>query len=559
MKTKRFFAMLLMSMLLLGVLAPLLISSIAAVTPGELVSFGMYPQSKVTNPALITQLDAFGAQDDVSWGGERYAFMGDDWFLYEPIEWRVLDVDGSSAYLLADKVLDAKAYHSATANVSFTNTAICLWLNGAFAQHAFGPTGYIQQNYDGTYVSLPSSSDVHEAAYGFANNQSRMAEPTEYAVAANVYLSGTSTQWWLYSAYTSSCGSTVGYIDYNGDMQNKPLLFSNPMINDSRMGVRPVIKVDPNAIYTVTYNANGGINPPAAQTKIHGVPLTLTTDEPTRDGYIFLGWSEDPIADDYEHLPGGTYTADANTTLYAVWEPVGYQLRFFYGNGTLPKLWDAWHDTDFYLNTVLTLTPYTHPGCELLGWSHTPGTAAAQYLPNGVVRPNSNADYYAVWRFSRDVNTGENVSVTPADAFDPDTEMRVSVTGSGTIVGAPADQPALVVKYNITFYIGTTVTQPNTPVTVRLSVPDAYFAEGGLAGDLIVVHKGEEIRPGIEWIDGKCYVVFQANSFSEYAIVRAAKNTAPLSKGIFGTNAKWTGAWWHYILFFFFGFIWMWF
>jgi len=32
------------------------------------------------------------------------------------------------------------------------------------------------------------------------------------------------------------------------------------------------------------------------------------------------------------------------------------------------------------------------------------------------------------------------------------------------------------------------------------------------------------------------------------------------AKGIFGTNAKWTGAWWHYVLFFLgFGFIWMWF
>jgi len=34
----------------------------------------------------------------------------------------------------------------------------------------------------------------------------------------------------------------------------------------------------------------------------------------------------------------------------------------------------------------------------------------------------------------------------------------------------------------------------------------------------------------------------------------------PIKPGIFGTNAKWYGAWWHYLLFFFcFGFIWMWF
>ena len=40
--------------------------------------------------------------------------------------------------------------------------------------------------------------------------------------------------------------------------------------------------------------------------------------------------------------------------------------------------------------------------------------------------------------------------------------------------------------------------------------------------------------------------------------VTATYKDAP--KGIFGTNPKWNGAWWHYLLFFFcFGFIWMWF
>ena len=39
-----------------------------------------------------------------------------------------------------------------------------------------------------------------------------------------------------------------------------------------------------------------------------------------------------------------------------------------------------------------------------------------------------------------------------------------------------------------------------------------------------------------------------------------ANSQPPPAKGIFGTNAKWYGAWWHYLLFFFcFGFIWMWF
>ena len=38
------------------------------------------------------------------------------------------------------------------------------------------------------------------------------------------------------------------------------------------------------------------------------------------------------------------------------------------------------------------------------------------------------------------------------------------------------------------------------------------------------------------------------------------ENSKPPAKGIFGTNAKWHGAWWHYLLFFAgFGFLWMWF
>jgi len=42
--------------------------------------------------------------------------------------------------------------------------------------------------------------------------------------------------------------------------------------------------------------------------------------------------------------------------------------------------------------------------------------------------------------------------------------------------------------------------------------------------------------------------------------VKDASYVPPPSKGIFGTNPKWDGAWWHYILFFLcFGFIWMWF
>jgi len=77
---------------------------------------------------------------------------------------------------------------------------------------------------------------------------------------------------------------------------------------------------DPPTSYTVTYNANGGISPPEEQTKTQDVILTLSNDEPTRDGYTFKGWATNANATTAQYQPGGSYTANASVTLYAVWE-----------------------------------------------------------------------------------------------------------------------------------------------------------------------------------------------------------------------------------------------
>ena len=71
-------------------------------------------------------------------------------------------------------------------------------------------------------------------------------------------------------------------------------------------------------LYTITYNANGGSGAPAAQTKTYGVNLTLSSTRPTRTGYTFLGWSTSSGATSATYSAGGTFTSNANTTLYAV-------------------------------------------------------------------------------------------------------------------------------------------------------------------------------------------------------------------------------------------------
>ncbi len=72
--------------------------------------------------------------------------------------------------------------------------------------------------------------------------------------------------------------------------------------------------------YTVSYDANGGSGAPAAQLKTPGEALTLSSAVPTREGYSFLGWAESSGAAEARYLPGGSFTADADTVLYAVWQ-----------------------------------------------------------------------------------------------------------------------------------------------------------------------------------------------------------------------------------------------
>lgn len=72
--------------------------------------------------------------------------------------------------------------------------------------------------------------------------------------------------------------------------------------------------------YTVSYNANGGSGAPSSQTKTYGVTLTLSSTKPTRTNYNFKGWGTSASATTVSYNAGGSYTANASITLYAIWE-----------------------------------------------------------------------------------------------------------------------------------------------------------------------------------------------------------------------------------------------
>ena len=74
--------------------------------------------------------------------------------------------------------------------------------------------------------------------------------------------------------------------------------------------------------YTVSYNANGGTFSGSSTTRYYNESYTLTSIEPTRSNYDFLGWSTSSTATTANYSSGATVpasTSTSNITYYAVW------------------------------------------------------------------------------------------------------------------------------------------------------------------------------------------------------------------------------------------------
>ena len=171
------------------------------------------------------------------------------------------------------------------------------------------------------------------------------------------------------------------------------------------------------ATYTVSYDANGGTGAPGRQTKTYGVTLTLTTIQPTRRNYLFLGWSKDRNATSASYSAGGSYTDNADVTLYAVWryDPETYTIRYDANDGTgAPASQTKTYGVPLTLSAVKPM----RAGYEFLGWSTDPTTMLTNYAPGERYTDEASVTLYAVWRYipktyevKYDVNGGGN---TPA-------------------------------------------------------------------------------------------------------------------------------------------------
>lgn len=147
--------------------------------------------------------------------------------------------------------------------------------------------------------------------------------------------------------------------------------------------------------YTISYNANGGSNPPARQSKWAGTNISISTAKPVRTGYTFQGWATSS-GGGVAYASGDTYSANASVTLYAVWKVITYTVSYNANGGT-----EAPGNQTKTYGVALTLTTAkpTRTDYNFIGWAGSPNGAIINY-PGGKYTGNSNYTYYAVWELA---------------------------------------------------------------------------------------------------------------------------------------------------------------
>lgn len=189
------------------------------------------------------------------------------YFRYEPIKWRVLSTDGSTAFLLADQVLDDQAYNTEYLDVSWETSTIRSWLNGYGTSSNVDGMDYSTKNFIDSSFSVPEQKIINTKnndkvflmsveevcntdvakSYGFiesssAYDEARMAKGSTYAKAMGIGSDDVMKKffgnccWWTCSTKINYCASYIG--------RRGSIWQDGYEVNWNNVGVRPALHLN---------------------------------------------------------------------------------------------------------------------------------------------------------------------------------------------------------------------------------------------------------------------------------------------------------------------------
>lgn len=215
-----------------------------------------------------------------------------------------------SAVMVALMLLSLLPISAFAANMSWTFTATVIG-------------GYYSRN-DGTVSTTNrynwnrhlSNDAEHEVGYKFE---------WDSTAGGDTYSGG----WQLCWTVDGNVAERVRAYIYDRDMSNASGSWTTPSSSHTGNSTHSFTiylssfpKADYSKYVTLTYDANGGENAPAAEKKLRnadGTRFTTSSVVPTYEGHDFAGWADTPNAEEAQYKAGDPITITANKTIYAVW------------------------------------------------------------------------------------------------------------------------------------------------------------------------------------------------------------------------------------------------
>lgn len=289
----------------------------------DCIYFGRYPQNEITvesDPSLYYRLEQeYWGNGTVTLDGIRYYNIGGKFYGGDPIKWRVLSTNGTTALLLSDVALDYKPYHIEDTPITWKKSTIRSWLNGYDATSNSARKNYSTDNFidvaftgaeqaaiwntvvknsnisndtiDKLFLLSESETGVTDAAagYGFVKNQSTYDEARRCQSSAYARMRGLSGStssgyegnviWWLRSpGYYAHDACDV---DGDGHVRHSK---NGSSVNTSR-GVRVALNLDLSSTNLYSYAgtvSSAGENNPTEAGNIQmslSIPKNATAEE----------------------------------------------------------------------------------------------------------------------------------------------------------------------------------------------------------------------------------------------------------------------------------------
>ena len=231
------------------------------------------------------------------------------------------------------------------------------------------------------------------------------------------------TNMYLYAVWQKNPEKCNVYYDANGGSVENSSVVS--------MSGQTISLPVPVKSYNVSYNANGGSNAPSMisvdvvckgwsenkdalnamylcgseymvtkNVTLYAIwnataDVKLNLDIPVRDGYSFLGWSENQTASVPKYKEGEEITVSADTVLYAIWEENPTYTIFYDANGGVDA---PESQVQYEKGFKLSYNKPERNGYEFLGWSKYSNATTPEYLPGDIIEISANTTLYAVWK-----------------------------------------------------------------------------------------------------------------------------------------------------------------